>query len=132
MRISDWSSDVCSSDLCEVAALLCAEIQAIRYAEAGEGANGTTLQGGGPILLDDIEGFGLQRLVGARIDSLHATGFGAGLIVVADQFETRSLGFPDLTVQRNDSARHIVEDRFELLMEERQPVFHALMLAALE
>src|SRR3546814_7498056 len=26
---------------CEVAALLCAEIQAIRYAEAGEGANGT-------------------------------------------------------------------------------------------
>src|SRR3546814_14671127 len=76
MRISDWSSDVCSSDLLPMAALF-AGIAALRWALNGDAANRDRLLGymgglaGGAILFQ-FATRGPAGLAGAWCDSLSA------------------------------------------------------------
>ncbi len=54
----------------------------------------------------------------------------AGVVIIRDQGDTRFLGFFGLMGEEDQRARHIIEQRVEMIVEQRQPMFHALMLAA--
>ena len=84
-----------------------------------------------PLRRLEIEPLGRHRLVG------HAPGHAplalrleAGIVVVVDQLVAGLEGFGDLVVGRDHSLRAVVEQRLQVLVEQRQPVLHADMALA--
>ncbi len=91
-------------------------------------------QRGVPLRIGQIERRGFERLVrrGARIllgIMLAVEELAAGLVVIRDQLQTRDFGFLHLMREEDQRARRVAEQRFEMVVEKRQPVLHALMLA---
>ena len=88
----------------------------------------------GPFFRREIERVGPQRLVGRRLQSAFAglvafEELAARLVIIGDQFEPRGLRFFRLMAQHQQRARHEIEQRFELAVEQRQPMLHALRFA---
>ena len=114
----------------EIASLLCTQVLTTRHAETRECPHDAMLQHLLPVLLGDVESIRRERLVGAGVNRLHFASADAGLIIIFDEFEPSGLRLFYLRVKRYDGIRQIIENGFERLMEQRQPMFHTLMLAA--
>ncbi len=86
-----------------------------------------------PFAIVQIERADLQRLVGNCLDPrirILAAKLVAGVVAFADQFQPRRLGFLDLMAEHHQQARQIIEQRVEAVIEQWQPMLHALRLAA--
>ena len=75
-----------------------------------------------PFAFAEIKPFRRQRLVGWRHSLLQ--GFAARLVVVGNLRETLMRGVFDKMLQRQRCAGQVVEDRFKLVVEQRQPMLH--------
>ncbi len=77
----------------------------------------------------------LQRIIRRRAGVLlrvvlSAEKLAACFIIVRDQFEPRRFHFLNLMREEDQRIRRVVEQCFQMVMEQRQPVLHALVLAA--
>ena len=82
-----------------------------------------------PVLLGEEQALGRHRVIGRRAEGLALERLLARLVMILDLLEPLR---PRVVVQRiegHDRVRQIVEQGLEPLMEQRQPVLHALMLA---
>ena len=86
-----------------------------------------------PFAIAQIQRVRLQRLIRRRLDlvlAVRVAELAAGVVTFAHQFQPRRLGLLDLMPQHHQAARQIVEQRVEAVIEKRQPMLHALRLAA--
>ena len=120
----------------EVAALAAAGIHAagrFRRLERRKIAHDVFAQRRLPVGIAEIQRLRLQRLVGRPLDGIFVVlGMAelfAGLVIIPDQFQPRRLGFFRLMAQQHQTARQIIEQRVEMVVEQRQPMLHALGLA---
>ena len=83
-----------------------------------------------PFLFVEIERAGLERLVGrgARLPLALLQRF-ARRVIIGDQFEARFARFLDVRPEEHLRAAHIIEQGLQRLVEQRQPVLHAGVLA---
>ena len=82
-----------------------------------------------PVGLGEKQALGRHRIIGRRAEGLALQRLLARLVMVLDLLEPLR---PRVVVQRiegHDRVRQIVEQRLQPLMEQRQPMLHALMLA---
>src|SRR5690606_7970602 len=56
--------------------------------------------------------------------------FHSRIVIVRDEIKPRRPRFFYLSVKGYEPIRHIIEQRFHLVVEERQPMLHARMFAA--
>ncbi len=121
----------------EVAALAAAGVHTagrFRRLEGRKRAQDVAAQRCLPVGLGKIERIGFQRLVGRRLDCFFFRRLVAELlarfVIVADQFQTRGFCLLRLIAQHDETARQVIKQRVEMVVEQRQPVFHADGLAA--
>ena len=82
-----------------------------------------------PVLLGEEQALGRHWVIGRRAEGFALERLLARLVVILDLLEPLR---PRVVVQRiegHDRVRQIVEQSLQPLMEQRQPVLHALMLA---
>ena len=120
---------------CEIAALPAAHREdrrrsAVRCLEGGEGEHRSVGEKFAPFLLREIERIGLQRLVGCGAEGFLVQRFAPRIMELGDLLETCAHRLIGRMVERDRHFAHMIEDGFELLVEERQPMLHALIAPA--
>ena len=93
--------------------------------EGREVADGVSGQGAVPFPVGEEHRVRRYRLVGRRAEALRFEAVDARLIVVADQGEPLAHGFVGQMIEADGRLRRVVEQGFEALVEQRQPVLHA-------
>ena len=102
--------------------------RAWRCVKAGELADAAAVQQVIPLRGLEIETVRRYRLVvGAAAHAALGAGLLPRLVIIGDQLVARLEGFAELVVGRDDRVGAIVEQRLEMVVEQRQPVFHADM-----
>ncbi len=120
---------------CKAAALPPACLQhpqaaALRRLERRHGNHRKVRNGIRPLIAGQIHAFRRQRLVNGRAEGVLLQRLDAGVIILGN---LRLAGIHRLVgqvIERDHAIAGIVEDRLQLVVEQRQPVLHALVAAA--
>ena len=83
-----------------------------------------------PFLLIEEHRLRLDRMIGRRAKGLALKRLQPRIVMVGDLFQTSGLGVVGQRIEGENRAGEIIEQSFEPLMEQRQPVLHALVLTA--
>jgi hypothetical protein len=101
-----------------------------RLGQGDELADRPTGQRGVPCGLVEIEQLRRDRLVGTRAPGLRAHRLDPRGVLLGQGAPAAGPGGVEAVVEGERRARQVVEDRLEPVVEERQPVFEALVLAS--
>ncbi len=83
-----------------------------------------------PFFFIEVQGFWRERFETGAFNALHLQGGFACVVIVGDQVQARGPCVMYQLVQRHHGARQIVKQCVEVIVEQRQPVFHAKMFTA--
>src|SRR4249920_2298869 len=83
-----------------------------------------------PILFGEEHALGRHGIVGWRAEGFALQRLLTRLVVVLDLLQALGARVVIERIEGDDGVRHMVEQSLEALMEQRQPMLHALMLAA--
>ena len=82
-----------------------------------------------PLGLAQEQAFGRHRMIRRRAEGLALQRLRPRVVMVGDLLEALRARVVDKRIERDGRARQVIEQRGEAVMEEREPMFHALVLA---
>jgi hypothetical protein len=103
--------------------------RAERLRQRGELANRPGAESRTPVGLAEIEEIRRDRLVGRGAARLRRHRLDPGAVLLGERFPARGAGRLEPIVEGDRRPRQVVEDGLEPVVEERQPMLEALMLA---
>ena len=103
----------------------------IRDSKRRKGPQRSVRNEGFPLSLIKIEKLWFKRFISRRIHRLHFPCRNTCLIIILDEIQPRIQGAFDVVVKTHSTIWKVIKNTVHLLIEQRQPMFHAVIFPAL-